>query len=202
MEFKEYLEIFKKHLQLFLAVILLFVIGGILFQLFRPLSYRASLNLNVTRSGIQATQDYRYDDFYRLQADERFADTIVRWMQSSRIATDILNDSKIITSGLSQGSLQKYFKAQRMSSQMIVVSYVSKNADTARDLAKSIVKTLNAKTDKLNKSQNEENWFVVVGDDPVIADNVWPWDLVILFSLLVGIFVGFWMILIKHYLSD
>lgn len=201
MELKEYLTIFRKYFKLFITVAALFVVAGILFQLFRPLNYKAVLNLNVTRIGFQETSDYRYDDFYRLQADEKFADTVVRWLGSPRMGIEIYNDSKIVSTGLSQGKLSKIFKAQRVSSQVVSVKYFSKTPDSARDLSKSIIKIVNREAENLNKFQKEEAWFTVMGGEPVIGENKWPWGVVILASLLLGIFVGVWTVLIKHYLS-
>lgn len=202
MEFKEYLTIFKKHFKLFITVMVLFIAVGILFQLFRPLDYKAVLNLNITRMGKQETSDYRYDNFYRLQADEKFADTVVRWLESPEIAARVYNDSQIITAGLSHWKLSRVFKAQRLSSQAIKVSYSAKNADTAKNLAGSIIKIINSETEKLNKMQSEESWFIVVGDNPIIRENKWPWSIVILFSALVGIFIGLWAVLIRYYFKN
>lgn len=199
MEFKEYFLIFKKYFKLFITITALFIVAGILFQLFRPLSYKAVLNLNITRTGKQETSDYRYDNFYRLQADEKFADTVVRWLESPEITARVYNDSQIITAGLSHWKLSRTFKAQRLSSQAIKVSYSAKNADTAKNLAGSIIKIINSETEALNKMQNEETWFVVIGDNPIIRENKWPWSIVILFSALAGMFAGFWGVLIKHY---
>ncbi len=202
MELKEYLAIFKKHLKLFLTITVLFIAAGILFQLFRPLDYKAVLNLNITRTGKQETSDYRYDNFYRLQADEKFADTVVRWLESPEIATRVYNDSQIITAGLSHWKLSRAFKAQRLSSQAIKVSYTAKNSDAAKSLAGSVVEIINSEAKELNKMQNEESWFIIVGDNPIIRENKWPREIVILFSALVGIFIGLWAILIKHYFKN
>ncbi len=202
MELKEYLTIFRKHFKLFITITVLFIAAGILFQLFRPLNYKAVLNLNITRTGKQETSDYRYDNFYRLQADEKFADTVVRWLESPEIAARAYNDSQIITAGLSHWRLSRIFKSQRLSSQAIKVSYTAKNADTAKNLSSSIIKVINSEAEELNKTQNEETWFVVVGDNPIIRENKWPWEVVILASILIGIFFGFWMVLVRHYLQN
>lgn len=202
MELKEYLTIFRKHFKLFITAVALFVVAGILFQLFRPLDYKAVLTLNITRMGKQETSDYRYDNFYRLQADEKFADTVVRWLESPEIAARVYNDSQIITAGLSHWKLSRVFKAQRLSSQAIKVSYSAKNADTAKNLAGSIIKIINSETEKLNKMQSEESWFIVVGDNPIIRENKWPWEVVTLASLILGIFVGLWAVLIRYYFKN
>jgi uncharacterized protein involved in exopolysaccharide biosynthesis len=201
MDLREYLAIFKRHLKLFLAVIAIFFLSGLFWQFLKPVNFKTSLMLNVTRSGIQETGAYRYDDFYRLQADERFADTAVRWLGSPRVAVDIYNDSKIVTGGLSQKTLSRVFKAQRFSSQEILVSFISSDGKTAQALAESIIKILNNETQKLNKLQNEKNWFVILGSEPVVRENKLPTYLVILASLALGFFAGIWAVLIRHYLT-
>jgi len=201
MELKEYLAIFKKHFWPFLFVIALLITAAVLFQLFRPLSHKSSLTLNVTRIGAQQTGDYKYDDFYRLQADERFADTVVRWLGSPRVVVDIYNESKITTEGLSSRKLSRIFKARRLSSQVIEVSYITKDVKTAQGIAEAVVKIINQETEKLNELQKEEAWFTIAAEEPVIRENKWPWEVALLASLLLGIFFGFWAVLIRHYLE-
>lgn len=201
MELKEYIAIFKKYSKAFMATVIIFVLAGVAFQILRPLNYKSSLTLNVTRIGSQETADYRYDDFYRLQADEKFADTVVRWLQSPRMTVKIYNDSKIVSTGLSQRELSRIFKAQRVSSQVVNVKYFSKTPDSARDLSKSIIKIINQEAENLNKFQKEEMWFTLMGGEPVIGENKWPWEVVVLISLILGIFSGFWVVLIRHYLQ-
>lgn len=201
MEFKQYLDIFKKHSKLFLLTVVVFILAGVLFQLFRPLGYNAQLTLNITRIGSQQTSDYRYDDFYRLQADEKFADTVVRWLASPKVAEKILNDSGVATSGLSHWTLVRMFKAERFSSQVVSLSYSAKTQATAQNLAGSVLKIINQEAEELNKIQKEESWFTVISDEPIIRENKWPWEVVILLSFLVGMLAGLWTVLIKHYLE-
>lgn len=201
MELKEYILIFKKNLGLFVTVVILVIVAGILFQLFRPISYKSSITLNVTRTGFEETQEYRYDNFYRLQADERFADTVVRWLGSPGIVTDILGDAGLDSSKLSQWKLSRFFNAKRLSSQVIEVNFIRNDVDTAKKLSESLVRMVNIETDKLNEIQREENWFMVLGSDPVVKQNKIPWGILLLSSIAIGIFLGFWSVYIRHYLN-
>jgi capsular polysaccharide biosynthesis protein len=201
MELREYVNIFRKNARAFVITILIFVVAGLLFNYLRPLNYRSILTLNVTRVGIQQTPDYRYDDFYRLQADEKFSDTVVRWLSSPRIATDILNDSKITTSGLSIWNMSRFFKAERLSSQVIQVSYVAGDSATAQNISQSVLKIINSETEKLNQDQKETSWFKVLGGDPVVKENKFNWGITFLAALLLGMFFGIWVVMIKHYLE-
>ena len=194
MELKEYIVIFKRYYKLFWIVVALTILAGLIFQFSRPLNYKAALTLNVTRIGSQQTDAYKYDDFYRLQADERFSDTVVRWLDSPAVSNDIYNDAKV-------SSGEKGFRAQRLSSQMIQVSFVAPDQKTAQNLVSSVVKIINEETDKLNQFQREETWFRILGDDPIITQNKFKLEYVLLASLALGVFLGMWGVFIKHYLQ-
>jgi capsular polysaccharide biosynthesis protein len=201
MELKEYIVIFRKNIKLFFVILGTIILAGILFQLFRPLSFRSTLNLNVTRIGTQKTDSYRYDDYYRLQADEKFADTVVNWLGSPRIATDIFNSAGIISAGLSDNELSKIFKARRLSSQMIQVTYVAKDMRSSQKFSEEIIKILNNETEKLNQLQKEEAWFTILGGNPVVVENKFAFLNVILISFFLGIFIGTLAVFVKNYLK-
>lgn len=199
MDFKEYIEIFQRNYKTFLTAVFLVMAMGILFQLFRPLSWKAALALNVTRAGSQATADYTYDDFYRLQADEKFADTIVRWLSSDRIVNDIFQSAQVSGEKPALSLFPYTFKAERLSSQFIQVAYVTKDKQSAEKIAPALIGIVNRETQELNKLQKQEQWFTVIGSAPVIEENVFSWSLVIWGAFFAGIFLGFWVVLIKHY---
>ena len=193
MELKEYIIIFKKHFKLFLLATTLVMAAIIIFQSVKPLTYKTSLALNITRDGSQETEDYKYDDFYRLQADERFADTVVRWMALPGIVADICDEAGI--------SENKKIKAKRLSSQTIEITYIASDIKTARKLSDSIIKVLDREAEKLNEFQKNEAWFKILGSRSIVASDkpdLWKTALI---GLLIGAFLGFWVILIKHYLE-
>lgn len=201
MELKECAGIFKKHIKVFLLTVVLALIGGYVFCLARPVNFKSSLTLNVTRIGTQETDDYKYDDFYRLQADEKFSDTVVRWLGSPRVATNILNDAGITTSGMGARKISNFFKAQRLSSQTIQITYYAFSLPAAQKISNSVVKILDRQTEELNKFQREITWFKVLGSDPVIMENKLNLSYVMLLSLALGIFLGIWAVFIRHYLE-
>lgn len=201
MEFKEYLIIFKKNIRTFIVTVAVMAVLGGVYYFLQPLNFKSVLTLNVTRKGAQQTSDYKYDDFYRLQADERFADTVVRWLESPRIATDILVAAEIEAAPLTLQQLGRYFRAQRLSSQTIKVAYTTTDAKLAKKIATSLVAVLNNNTDNLNKLQNEESWFILTGEDPIIRENRASFPLAMSISLAVGLFFGVWAVFIRHYLK-
>ena len=201
MDLKEYLKIFREHGKLFIFAVAVVVAGGFLYFSLRPISYTSSLMLNITRSGTQETSEYRYDDFYRLQADEKFAETVVEWLKNPRTAVDVYEKAGISPDKLSLRQLSKIFVAEKRSSQLVAVSFLAGNENTAKEISKSLVAVVSQNTQMLNKKQNEDTWFEIAAQDPVIVRNEMKMMLVFLVSLAVGIFLAFWVVMLKHYLK-
>ena len=204
MDLKNYIKIFAKNwvwLLVTVAIVLGIGIGYKKYQDSKPISYEVSLLLNVTRLGTQSTDAYRFDDFYRLQADERFADTVVRWLESPRIVSNIYNEIGKVSGDVSLKELSSAFKAKRLTSQVIEVDFKSESASSAQDTSVAVTRMLNEESKSLNQFQKEDSWFKVIGDEPVIKEYKVSWKNVLLVSIVLGIFLGFWVVLIKHYLT-
>jgi capsular polysaccharide biosynthesis protein len=196
LELKELTGIFINYKRNFwLTVIVCLALGMIVFSL-QPTKFETNLMLNVTRKGIQQTEEYRFDDFYRLQADERFADTAVRWLGAPQIMADVINEA-----GTGVKDFDGKFIAKRLSSQMIEVSYATKDSATAQKIAVATEKVLENQIKELDKDQKEETWFKLIFSQPITNAKKIPLVTVIFASLAIGIFLGFWSVLFKHYFS-
>ncbi|HBI17419.1 MAG: hypothetical protein UR60_C0016G0015 [Candidatus Moranbacteria bacterium GW2011_GWF2_34_56] len=194
MELKEYLKIFKSNYKLFLGTLILTLAIGISFYFIVEDKYKAELNLNVTRTNYQKdTTDYRYDEFYRLQADERFADTLVRWLGSKVIQNEILTE----VDGISFEKL----KAERLSSQMVRVSFIIDEKNQAVKITQAIDNILNDNISQLNEEQKNPQWFKVLVSSPMVDNYKLDLDKLMGILLALGIFLGSWAVLIRHYLK-
>ncbi len=205
MELKNLIKIFRKNWTLFALTIFIVLAIGAGYKYFkdsRPITYDVSLLLNVTRENIQSTDNYRYDDFYRLQADERFADTVVRWLENPRIVSNIYNETGKVSGGIDLNQLSKVFKAKRMSSQMIDVRYAAQSASDAQEISLALTQVVNKEIKELNQSQKEDSWFKIIGDEPVIKESKIEWKNILLIFSALGIFLAIWTVLLKHYLSQ
>lgn len=195
MELKEYMQIFKENYKVFLITLGLVCLVGSVGQLLWADKYKVELDLNVTRTGYQKeTNEYRYDEFYRLQADERFADTVVRWLGSEVIKNEI--NKKIGTAQFEK------LKAERLSSQMIRVSFVVANKEWSQSVASAIDTVINTKISELNLEQKNPQWFRVLVSYPIASQAGIGLTNLILAWLSGGIFLGVWAVLIRHYLKD
>ncbi|MFA6184176.1 MAG: hypothetical protein WC682_03675 [Parcubacteria group bacterium] len=194
MELKEYIKIFRENYRFFFIVMAVVLLVGLAAQVAMKTKYKVVIDLNVTRTGYQKdTSDYRYDEFYRLQADERFADTLVRWLGSEVIKNDIANEAK--------GAFFEKIKAERLSSQLVRVTFLITDKKQAQEITKSIDRVINNKIIELNAQQNNPQWFKALVSYPIVSD--YKLSLTKLIEILVasGIFLGFWAVLIRHYLK-
>ena len=199
MELRECIFIFEKQKKFFFGVVFLFLFGAWVWQKEQPIRFEATLLLNIGRTGASEATDYTYDSFYRLQADERFADTVVRWLASPRVVEDVYREAKL--DGAEPEGLVNSFSATRLSSQMITVNYTSEYPETLERLSQAMVTVLNRYTNTLNTEVQSKNWFVVIGSDPVIEDSRVTQGRALMAGLLFGLFVSFWMVLARHYLT-
>ena len=201
MELKQYFQMMKKNFTLFVWILgaTFFLVLGYFF--FRPLSYNTSLTINISRLGTQETSDYRFDDFYRLQADEKFAETIVEWLKSPQIISEIYSQSGIDLGEKSLKKIVRIFKAEKRSSQVVFVEFSASSEKDAQEISKNLIKIISQETEKLNVKQKNKDWFFVLGNEPVIRKNTPDYLKVIGGTILAGLFLSFWGVLLKHYLE-
>ena len=199
MEFRDFVNIFwqQRH-PLFVIVLLSGLIGWSAYVLQSP-SVAADLTLNIARTGVQQTTDYRYDGFYRLQADERFADTVVRWLESPRVLADMGSLAKAQPLRREVWQFGDPVRAERLSSQVIRVQYRTKTTDEAKRFSRSMLTVLNRETTQLNGEAADESWFLVESGEPVVTDGQFGWPKAVGFSVSFGIFLAFWIGLIRYY---
>ncbi len=202
MELKEYIEIFQKQQKIFWVVVLAIIAGVVVWQQGQPVRYQATLLLNIGRDRVQDTAEYTYDGFYRLQADERFADTVVRWLGSPRVVSDIYVASGLDPQGLGTRDLKNLFGAKRLSSQVVEITYADADTKALPVISETMVIVLNRYAESLNKNASEPGWFVVIGGDPVIRDARIPFPLAFALGLALALFIGFWTALLRHYFRN
>jgi len=202
MELRDIMTIFIAQRRVVGIIIGIFLLGGVLFLLFQPQRYDVSLILNVTRTGADSAGTYAYDDFYRLQADERFADTVVRWLSLPGIVNAIFEQSSVDSARLTSRPFGNIFKAQRLSSQVIHVTFTTRDEDAAQKTAAAITTVINRETEKLNALQQEKSWFVVLADAPVVSDGTRGASFVLSLTFFLGVFFGVWGVLLRHYMRQ
>jgi hypothetical protein len=199
MDIREYWVVLQKNARFFWVIVLGLWLLSALWLTLQPVRYQGTLLLNVGRTAAEPSAEYGYDSFYRLQADERFADTLVRWLANPRIVSDILAMAGSSSDLYSERALANQFQAKRLSSQVVEVRFTASTRDAITRYSEAIIETTQKYTESLDATK--ANWFRVVGSEPVIRDartTAWPF---LLISLCISLFIAFWAVLIKHYLA-
>lgn len=188
MELRDLVAVFRRYGMTFFSVCALALAAGAVFFVLQPQDYKTTLQLNVTRDSYVPSGSYEYDHFYRLQADERFADTVVQWIVSPSLRQRVFAD-------------KSQLKARRLSSQVVEVMYRTRTQADAIVVAQRVTSLVNAEAQKLNEQQASPNWFMVVADAPVTVSGAYSAVRVCAASLFAGVFIGFWTVLLQQYFA-
>ncbi len=189
MELRDIIAIFRTYRMTFFLFCGIAIACGALFFVVQRHDYKTTLLLNVTRDSYVASGAYEYDQFYRLQADERFADTVVQWIMSPSLQTRVFADGTTL-------------RARRLSSQVVEVIYRTRTTEDATAVAQRVTMLVNAEAQKLNEQQSAPNWFMVVADAPVTVPGAYRAGMIFGASLFSGIFIGFWAVLLQRYFTS
>lgn len=201
MELRELWNLFCKEKHLFFFVVGVFLVGAVLWISFEPKRFESNTLITIGRTegkNVPVATDYQYDNFYRLQADERFGDTLVKLLATPQVTKDIFTEAGV-REGIPEGD---YFTGRKLSSQIVEVTFTDKDPAKLETLAKSVPVVLNRYTSELDtKDTNQNNWFRVIASEPVVSDARIHPKQVVAIALFFGIFFGFLIVLIKHYIQ-
>lgn len=184
--------IFRKNIWFFLMTVLVFLIAGGIYYAYTPEKYVAVMDLNITRAGQVENKEYDYDGFYRLQADEKFAETVVWWLGSPRITKEICRLAEV-------SQCPAGYSAKKLSSQYLQVNFSVKNSEDAEKIARSLVEVIGSETSNLNLKQKKVDWFEVQGNLPDVQKVKINLEKLSVGAFLLGCFFGFWVVLGRHY---
>jgi len=202
MELREYYKIIKLNIAVIIYTVVIAVIVAYAWSVRVSQSYNTSLLLNISRTSSQSTSDYRYDQFYRLQADDKFAETIVEWLKSPGISSDIFEKAGISSDQKTMRDLSKSFQAEKLSSNLIGVKYSTETNDAAEKIAPAISAIISDKAKSLNSDARDPNWFQVNASNLIILKNIQNLPLNLTIAALIGLFLGTLLAFGKHYISE
>ena len=202
MELKEYYRIIKTHISVVIYAALIFIVAAYAWSVKKSETYSASLLLNITRAESQSTADYRFDQFYRLQADEKFAETLEQWLKSPGVAQDIFTKADVKTGKKSLRLLGKSFRAEKVAPNIVEVTYGTASNEEAKKIADAIGAITVEKTKNLNREARDPNWFQVDATNFIAAKNTQDFGINLAVAALAGIFFGGLLALGKHYISE
>jgi len=202
MELREYYKIIKSNISIVIYTVIIFVVAAYIWSNKQGESYLASLNLNISRTETQNSADYRYDQFYRLQADEKFAETIAEWLKSPGVALEIQNKAGLNTNSKTMRDLSKSFRAEKISPEMVSVKYTSASEDEAKKISGAVGSIIDEQVKSLNEQARDPLWFKILPADFVAVRNTQDLRIILSAAFIAGLFLGILLAFGKYYISE
>lgn len=202
MELKEYYKIFKLNISVVIYTVAIAIIIAYAWSVRQSQTYSASLLLNIGQTETQSTADYRYDQFYRLQADDKFSETVAEWLKSPGVAKNIFEKAGVSSDKKTMRNLSKSFQAEKLSSNVVSVKYSTETNEEAAHISPAVAVVISENTKALNADAKDPNWFQVGASDLVILKNTQDLRVNLGFAALIGLFFGALLVFGKHYISE
>ncbi|MFO7806959.1 MAG: hypothetical protein R6V40_00865 [Candidatus Moraniibacteriota bacterium] len=200
MEFKDFIKLIGKYKHLLILIVLLFLVAGFFVWRYQTDFYLASFSVDIDRNNFQQSEEYKYDQFYRLEADEKFAENIVYWAGDPSFLLGVKKDF-LELGGENFGDI-KGISANQLSSNYVKIEYkgfVKKEVFTAY---KALKKNLQEKTKKLNYENNDPNWFKLNNGELVVHKGNPSLLLYLSIALAAGFLAGIFLILFIYYFKE
>ncbi len=202
MELRECYKILKSNMSVVIYTMIIAIVAVYAWSVRQSQTYSASLLLNIGQTETQSTPDYRYDQFYRLQADDKFAETIVEWLKSPGTAKNIFDKAGVSSDQKTMRNLSKSFQAEKLSSNLVGVRYSTEDNTEAEHIAPVIASVISEKTKAINADARDPNWFQIAASDLIILKNTQDLRINLGIAALAGLFLGTLIAFGKHYISE
>lgn len=198
MELKEFIELLKNNSKVFLLILIGSIFVGLGIFNYQKSFYVASIGVDIAREKEISSNDndYEYDQFYRLQADEKFGQNIVSWLEDPSFNN--LNRKDFEKGQV--GNWEDIFgvKVSQPSTNYLKINFNSKDPRSAHLFGKVLKENLKEKTEQLNFSQSN-NWFKLIFSETYVTQNNPNIYIFLIVGALLGSFLGFLTILFKDY---
>jgi len=191
-------EFLSKHKFIWIFAISVAIAAGFL-AWWRGDNFSVSLALTISRQGTQESIDYKYDNYYALQASDEFGTTVAGWFKTPEIAKAINQKVGINSSGSSLSALSGKFKAAKISPNLVEVRYGAKIESDAKKISQAIGQVISEKVSLINNSSNQGIAFLVIAGEPVIVKNTYNFWFNVLAGFLIGLVFGFFIKVAKEY---
>jgi len=178
-----------------LSILLFAAVGGLVglaLAKLAPTTARVSLDFTIAEQSRQETADYSYDGYYSLRASELVADTMISWLSTPSVIKDIYAGAgEAIDDRRAFAEAGRAFRAKKLSSQNVIVSFSAPDDAAAAKLAEQTSEILSDRAARLVLSPKDQSLFLVTASEPVIAETSVPAPAAAAAGLLIGAFLGF-----------
>ncbi len=174
MEVYEYFEAIKKHLKIFLTIIVLMTGLTALLTSLQPDKYEGAVSLTVLKRNI-LNQDrinfYLYDNYYAMQSSGLLADTIENWIHSPSIVGDVYQKAGIGLPATSLKDYTKIFQSKRPSAYTNVLNITtqSNQKDDADKLLQAMTEVIQTQNQQIAKDDPQRNYDIFASTPVVVV---------------------------------
>ncbi|MFZ1655170.1 MAG: hypothetical protein WAT84_05070 [Candidatus Moraniibacteriota bacterium] len=194
MELRAFLELFIRQRNLICGIVLAALVIGFCAYRLQTQWYEGTVLLSVTRQGAEAATDYQYDHYYRLQADERMANTVARYLETPIGRRDIARRA-LLSNARETEFIERKVTALVLASNLVQVTYRAKSPTEAERIAAAMLETSERYVASLNEQAANRNWFTLVATDSLTHDGRFTWPVALGIAMAVGLFIAFWTVL-------
>lgn len=198
----EYLKIIKKYYQLIILFSVLLAVATFFFTVRQPARFSSSLSLLVSNNQVQETSDYRFDGYYEVQATDLFSNTVEAWFRSPEVVSAIYEKARVNLDRSNIKELTKMFRSEKLAPHYVEVRYKTNSETESKQIALAIDNVLAEKTRSLREVSENETSFSVKGGAPVTVLTKPPVFINTITALVMGLFLGFLIGIIKEYLKE
>lgn len=198
----EYLKIIKKYYQLIILFSVLLAVATFFFTVRQSARYSSSLSLLVSNNQVQETSDYRFDGYYEVQAADLFSNTVEAWFRSPEVVSAIYEKALVNLDRSNIKELTKIFRSEKLAPHYVEVRYKTNNETESKQIALAIDNVLAEKTRSLREVSENKTSFSVKGGAPVTVLTKPPIFINTITALVMGLFLGFLIGIIKEYLKE
>lgn len=154
-----------------------------------PKRTKVSLAFTVAQQARQETSDYAYDGYYAIRAAELASDTLMSWLSTPSVVREIHAAAGLALSD-AEALKGRAFRARKVASQNVVVSFAAPDADAARKLSEAAFAVLAPRVSTLARAADGESLFVLAASEPVVAGTSVAPKAAGAAGLLIGVFAG------------
>lgn len=207
MELKELIKIFVEYKKLFWTIIIVFIVIGCIYYVLQPKKFSVATTLNITRSITENTikkQNFENDfsSLYRLQADEKIADSIVAWLKSPSIVLDIFKSLEKKSNIYDIDDLASVYNVNKISSGVVDIRFMINSEEHGKKQVSAIEKKLNKLLEEMIVENSTNSWFEVSLEEPVIYFYEKSLIFVLSISVAFGFFASFVIVILSHYIKE
>ncbi len=195
-----YFKVMWKHKTLIIVVAVLVGIVAFVASYLIPTTYDALSTLSVSKVNREATEDFKYDNFYAIQASELLGNTVVSWFKTPDFVSEVYEQAGVEpTEDLNK--LAKSFKAKQNSSHTVEVRVSNLDKDTAQKLIDGMIVVIENRVGAIELTSADEPSFGVQSSLPLVFEKKYSPYLVGGIGLVCGLLLGIGIAFIAFYLK-